>query len=165
VFANAALFHVPSEALPRVLLELRATLKPRGVCCSARPHAAKTRKVGTAGATVCTMISRPGAVAYRLPASSSRHTTTALPASRGNSSPGWPGSGAGRKPRLGRAALKLVRGDPRAGAFGSTELRVGVGNGRSGRPDPPHAIHRTRYRSATPSVLIATHQFCAIEAP
>jgi len=31
VFANATLFHVPSQELPRVLLELRATLKPRGV--------------------------------------------------------------------------------------------------------------------------------------
>ena len=30
VFANAALFHVPSQELPRVLGELRATLKPRG---------------------------------------------------------------------------------------------------------------------------------------
>ena len=30
VFANAALFHVPGQELPRVLRELRATLKPRG---------------------------------------------------------------------------------------------------------------------------------------
>ena len=29
VFANAALFHVPSQELPRVLLELRASLKAR----------------------------------------------------------------------------------------------------------------------------------------
>ena len=28
IFANAALFHVPGQELPRVLLELRATLKP-----------------------------------------------------------------------------------------------------------------------------------------
>ena len=34
VFANAALFHVPSLELPRVLLELHATLKPRGVLFS-----------------------------------------------------------------------------------------------------------------------------------
>ena len=30
VFANASLFHVPAQELPRVLAELRATLKPRG---------------------------------------------------------------------------------------------------------------------------------------
>ena len=38
VFANAVLFHVPSQALPRVLGELRATLKPRGVLFSSNPH-------------------------------------------------------------------------------------------------------------------------------
>jgi SAM-dependent methyltransferase len=38
VFANAALFHVPSRELPRVLLELHATLKPRGVLFASNPH-------------------------------------------------------------------------------------------------------------------------------
>ena len=38
VFANAALFHVPSQELPRVLRELRATLKPRGVLFSSNPR-------------------------------------------------------------------------------------------------------------------------------
>jgi SAM-dependent methyltransferase len=40
VFANAALFHVPSQALPRVLNELHATLKPGGVlfCSNPRGH-------------------------------------------------------------------------------------------------------------------------------
>jgi len=38
VFANAALFHVPSQELPRVLRELHATLKPRGVLLSSNPH-------------------------------------------------------------------------------------------------------------------------------
>jgi len=38
VFANAALFHVPSRALPRVLLDLHATLKPRGVLFSSNPR-------------------------------------------------------------------------------------------------------------------------------
>jgi SAM-dependent methyltransferase len=38
VFANAALFHVPSQELPRVLLELYTTLKPRGVLFSSNPH-------------------------------------------------------------------------------------------------------------------------------
>ena len=31
IFANASLFHVPRQELPRVLSELRATLKPDGV--------------------------------------------------------------------------------------------------------------------------------------
>ena len=38
IFANASLFHVPSQELPRVLLELHATLKPRGVLFSSNPH-------------------------------------------------------------------------------------------------------------------------------
>ena len=38
VFANAALFHVPSRELPRVLRELHATLKPHGVLFSSNPH-------------------------------------------------------------------------------------------------------------------------------
>ncbi|MBI3372857.1 MAG: class I SAM-dependent methyltransferase [Betaproteobacteria bacterium] len=38
VFANAALFHVPAQELPRVLLELRATLKPRGVLFASNPR-------------------------------------------------------------------------------------------------------------------------------
>jgi SAM-dependent methyltransferase len=38
VFANAALFHVPGQELPRVLLELRASLKARGVLFSSNPH-------------------------------------------------------------------------------------------------------------------------------
>jgi len=38
VFANAALFHVPKQALPRVLGELRATLKPAGVLFSSNPR-------------------------------------------------------------------------------------------------------------------------------
>jgi len=38
VFANASLFHVPSKQLPRVLSQLRATLKPRGVLFSSNPR-------------------------------------------------------------------------------------------------------------------------------
>jgi SAM-dependent methyltransferase len=38
VFANAALFHVPSQELPRVMAELRATLKPDGVLFASNPH-------------------------------------------------------------------------------------------------------------------------------
>ena len=38
VFANASLFHVPSQELPRVLLELSETLKPRGVLFCSNPR-------------------------------------------------------------------------------------------------------------------------------
>jgi SAM-dependent methyltransferase len=38
VFANASLFHIPSQELPRVLRELHATLKPGGVLFSSNPH-------------------------------------------------------------------------------------------------------------------------------
>ena len=38
VFANAVLFHVPSQALPRVLADLFATLKPGGVLFSSNPR-------------------------------------------------------------------------------------------------------------------------------
>jgi SAM-dependent methyltransferase len=38
VFANAVLFHVPSQELPRVLRDLHATLKPGGVLFSSNPR-------------------------------------------------------------------------------------------------------------------------------
>ncbi len=38
VFANAALFHVPSQELPRVLRELHTALKPGGVLFSSNPR-------------------------------------------------------------------------------------------------------------------------------
>lgn len=38
IFANAVLFHVPSQVLPRVLTELRAALKPAGVLFSSNPR-------------------------------------------------------------------------------------------------------------------------------
>jgi SAM-dependent methyltransferase len=38
VFANAALFHVPSQEVPRVLRELHATLKPGGALFSSNPR-------------------------------------------------------------------------------------------------------------------------------
>jgi 2-polyprenyl-3-methyl-5-hydroxy-6-metoxy-1,4-benzoquinol methylase len=38
VFANAVLFHVPSQELARVLGQLRETLKPGGVLFSSNPH-------------------------------------------------------------------------------------------------------------------------------
>ena len=38
VFANASLFHVPRQELPRVLGELRATLRPHGVLFASNPR-------------------------------------------------------------------------------------------------------------------------------
>jgi SAM-dependent methyltransferase len=38
VFANASLFHLPSQALPGVLTQLHATLKPGGVLFSSNPR-------------------------------------------------------------------------------------------------------------------------------
>ncbi len=38
VFANATLFHVPTRELPRVLGQLRAALKPRGVLFASNPR-------------------------------------------------------------------------------------------------------------------------------
>lgn len=38
VFANAALFHVPGQELPRVLTQLHSTLKPGGVLFSSNPR-------------------------------------------------------------------------------------------------------------------------------
>ena len=38
IFANASLFHVPSQQLPRVLLQLHGTLKPQGVLFTSIPR-------------------------------------------------------------------------------------------------------------------------------
>lgn len=38
IFANASMFHVPTQELPRVLGELRAALAPRGVLFCSNPH-------------------------------------------------------------------------------------------------------------------------------
>ena len=42
IFANATLFHVPRGELPRVLGELRDTLKPRGVLFASNPRGEDT---------------------------------------------------------------------------------------------------------------------------
>jgi SAM-dependent methyltransferase len=38
IFANASLFHVPTQELPRVLGELREALAPAGILFSSNPH-------------------------------------------------------------------------------------------------------------------------------
>ena len=47
IFANASLFHVPRQELPRVLLELFKTLKPRGVLFSSNPRGNKEESLRT----------------------------------------------------------------------------------------------------------------------
>ena len=44
VFANAVLFHVPSQELPRVLGELWRTLEPGGVLFCSNPHGPDTER-------------------------------------------------------------------------------------------------------------------------
>lgn len=38
IFANASLFHVPGQELPRVLVELHATLRPGGILFLSNPR-------------------------------------------------------------------------------------------------------------------------------
>jgi SAM-dependent methyltransferase len=38
VFANASLFHIPKQELPRVLRQLYAALKPQGILFSSNPR-------------------------------------------------------------------------------------------------------------------------------
>ncbi|MFT4612971.1 MAG: SAM-dependent methyltransferase [Bacteroidia bacterium] len=38
VFANASLFHIPGQELPRVLKELHSTLRPQGILFSSNPR-------------------------------------------------------------------------------------------------------------------------------
>jgi trans-aconitate methyltransferase len=53
VFANASLFHVPSQELPRILLELRETLRPRVVLFCSNPRET-ARKALAMAATLTT---------------------------------------------------------------------------------------------------------------
>ncbi len=61
IFANASLFHVPSQELPRVLRELVGDIEDPAACSSVPIRAAKTRKAGTASAMAATTIGRTGA--------------------------------------------------------------------------------------------------------
>lgn len=45
VFANASLFHVPKQELPRILRQLHATLKPEGVLFSSNPRGNNQEKI------------------------------------------------------------------------------------------------------------------------
>jgi SAM-dependent methyltransferase len=60
IFANASLFHVPRQELPRVLSELHAALKPDGVLFTSNPGGI-TRRAGIAGGMGCITTSNRGA--------------------------------------------------------------------------------------------------------
>ena len=96
VFANASLFHVPSQELPRVLLQLRATLRPGGVLF-ARTRTATMRKAGAAAAMARITIPIPGAATCRRRDLSSSITISARQACRAHSSLGWRASGVGEE--------------------------------------------------------------------
>ena len=49
IFANASLFHVPSQELPRVLAELGHALKPRGILFSSNPRGNNEEGVNVGG--------------------------------------------------------------------------------------------------------------------
>jgi SAM-dependent methyltransferase len=111
VFANAALFHVPSAALPRVLLALRATLKPRGVLFSSNPRG-NDEEGWNRGATACITASRPGAATCSRRVSPKSNTTIGRRASRATSNPGSPAYGASNDDLILAAFLwQKLRGD------------------------------------------------------
>jgi SAM-dependent methyltransferase len=87
VFANAALFHVPCQELPRVLLELYASLKPGGVLFSSNPRGHNEEGWnGRRYGVYMTLIL--GAAMYQPPDSLRLITITAPPDCRAKDSPG-----------------------------------------------------------------------------
>lgn len=59
IFANAVLFHIPKQELPRILRQLHGALKPGGVLFSSNPEG-KTRRAGTGRGMARTTTLRPG---------------------------------------------------------------------------------------------------------
>jgi len=57
IFANATLFHVPSQELPRVLGQLWFCLKPHGVLFSSNPHG--PNREGWSGDRYCCYLDHP----------------------------------------------------------------------------------------------------------
>jgi SAM-dependent methyltransferase len=86
VFANASLFHIPSREMPKVLLELLKTLKPRGVLFSSDPRG--NNEEGLTTAMPASSISTLGAITSPRPASRRWAITTARRDYRGISSRG-----------------------------------------------------------------------------
>ncbi len=55
IFANASLFHIPRQALPRVLGELRLTLRPGGILFCSNPRGPNFERVSEDGRYGCYM--------------------------------------------------------------------------------------------------------------
>ena len=87
IFANASLFHVPSQELPRVL---RNCMQPsnRAAFCSARTRTAIMRKAGIMGVTASITISKPGVDSCGRRDFSNSLTIIALQGCRANGNPG-----------------------------------------------------------------------------
>jgi SAM-dependent methyltransferase len=101
IFANASLFHVPSQELPRVLLELCKSLKAHGVLFSSNPQTREgiTRRASATGGMSVSSISILGAITSPRPALWRWTITTARRDCRGTSSRGLRPSGAKVNPR------------------------------------------------------------------
>jgi len=106
VFANATLFHVPSQELPRVLRELHACLKPGGVLFSSIPRG-HNEEGWNDGVMAYFMIRRHGGAMGPRRDLSNSLTITAPPDFRAKGSPGWRASGAGKDLALFRLQLLL----------------------------------------------------------
>ncbi len=92
IFANAVLFHVPVQELPRVLKQLHATLKPGGALFSSNPRG-ENQEGWNASASAPTTTSRPGARCLATQASWNWSITTDRLGCRGSNSLGWRVSG------------------------------------------------------------------------
>ena len=97
IFANAALFHVPSQALPRVLRQLHATLKPGGVLFSSNPRG--TNQEGWSHGRYGVFHDLEAWRRYMATRASSKSSTiTGPPGCRASGSRGSPACGASRLP-------------------------------------------------------------------
>jgi SAM-dependent methyltransferase len=97
IFANAALFHVPSQELPRVLRRLHGALKPGGVLFSSNSHGENEEGWNRAAATALTTVLKRGVATCQMRGSQSSSTTTGPSGCRANGSRGWRVHGAGPK--------------------------------------------------------------------
>ena len=68
IFANASLFHVPSQELPRVLAELSATLRSRGVLFCSNPRG-NNEEASAVIVIAASSITTPGAIMSPQPGS------------------------------------------------------------------------------------------------
>ena len=68
IFANASLFHMPSQELPRVLAELSATLRSRGVLFCSNPRG-NNEEASAVIVIAASSITTPGAIMSPQPGS------------------------------------------------------------------------------------------------